>query len=147
LSLRYTPSIKIDNINDIQKIFKKILDSNQKKEISKGLTLFGPHRDDYEIFLNDSNLKAFGSQGQQRTSVLSLKLSEIDIVKEETGEFPVLLLDDVMSELDNNRQEYLLNNLDGIQTFITCTDKSFFKENANIESYFYEVSKGEAFKN
>ena len=147
LSLKYIPSIKTNDFQDIPNVFQKVLDNNIKKEIAKGMTLFGPHRDDYELFINDSSLKAYGSQGQQRTSVLSLKLSEIDIVKEDTDQFPVLLLDDVMSELDNCRQEYLLNNLEGIQTFITCTDKSFFKEGAASDAFFYQVSNGEAHKN
>lgn len=145
--LKYQPSIKYDNIQDIQNIFLKVLEVNVKKEIAKGVTLFGPQRDDYELYLNDINLKTFGSQGQQRTSVLSLKLSEIDIVKDETGQFPVLLLDDVMSELDNNRQEYLLNNLDGIQTFITCTDKSFFTDLTSSNAFYYQVIKGEIHRN
>ena len=80
--------------------------------------------------------KIYGSQGQQRTAVLSMKLAEIDIMKEDTGDCPVLLLDDVLSELDNNRQEYLFENIGKIQTFITCTDKSFFrKPDANAKLF------------
>lgn len=146
LDLRYTPSIDIkdiDNTKDIEKLFLKILDASQRKEILRGTTLYGPHRDDFEIYIDDVNIKAFGSQGQQRTAVLSIKLSEIKILKEENGEYPVLLLDDVMSELDRSRQEYLFENLKNIQTFITCTDINLIKEKISGESSFYRVSNGE----
>ncbi|WP_337960995.1 hypothetical protein [Caloramator sp. mosi_1] len=83
--------------------------------------MVGPHRDDLAIFINGIDVRNFGSQGQQRTAALSLKLSELEIVKSEVGEYPVLLLDDVLSELDPKRQFYLLNSLKDIQTIITCT--------------------------
>jgi len=86
--------------------------------------------------LNGLNLKMFGSQGQQRTSLLSLKLAEIEIIKSETDEDPVLLLDDVMSELDFKRREFLLENIRNVQTFITCTDKELF-ENRNFGDNLY----------
>ncbi|MCX7884598.1 MAG: DNA replication/repair protein RecF [Caloramator sp.] len=91
------------------------------KDIEKGYTLRGPHRDDIIIRINGTDARIYASQGQQRSAALSLKLSEIEIIKSEVGEFPILLLDDVMSELDINRQKHLLNTFKNIQTFLTCT--------------------------
>ena len=82
----------------------------------------GPHRDDINILINSMKAKNFGSQGQQRSAVLSLKLSEANLLSEIHGEKPVLLLDDVLSELDSKRQSYLLNKIDDYQVFITCCD-------------------------
>ena len=86
-----------------------------------GSTSVGPHRDDIAFLCNEIDLRRFGSQGQQRTAALSLKLSEIQIMEENLGEKPVLLLDDVLSELDVHRQNWLLGSMEGIQTLITCT--------------------------
>jgi len=99
------------------------LNSIRDIELKRCVTLIGPHRDDYEMELNGLNLKMFGSQGQQRTSLLSLKLAEIEI-------------DDVMSELDFKRREFLLENIRNVQTFITCTDKELF-ENRNFGDNLY----------
>lgn len=146
LIIKYAPSVKIDHFEDLEIIkqkFLKELEIKKRIEILKGSTLIGPQRDDYEFYLDDINLKIYGSQGQQRTSVLSMKLSEIEIMKEVNGEYPVLLLDDVMSELDNNRQEYLLNSLKNIQTFITYTEKDFFNDKIDSRSKFFYVCKGE----
>lgn len=129
LKIIYDPSIScanMDNLKDIEDCFHKKLEAVAAREIQKCTTLYGPQRDDYDILLNDMSTKQYGSQGQQRTSVLSMKLSEIDIMKEDTGENPVLLLDDVLSELDSKRQEFLFENIEGIQTFITCTDRNLF---------------------
>ena len=89
------------------------------REKMRQISLVGPHRDDLNFFLiNDRNVQTFGSQGQQRTTALSVKLAEIDLMKEETGEYPILLLDDVMSELDDSRQLHLLETIEGkVQTF------------------------------
>lgn len=121
--------------------FKKVLDNNMKKEIRNGASLYGPHRDDLEFYVNNSDLKAYGSQGQQRTAVLSLKLTEIDIIRELTGFSPVLLLDDVMSELDLSRKKYLLENINTRQTVITGTEKRTYAAFENISS-FYQVVNG-----
>lgn len=145
LSLLYAPSVKISDFEDIgrmEEIFLKTLEHSMDRDLYKGTTSYGPQRDDFEVLLNDSNLKLYGSQGQQRTAVLSLKISEIDIMKNETGEYPVLLLDDVMSELDSSRQQYLFKNLDHIQTFITSTDKGFFEGKLPESSLFYNISEG-----
>lgn len=95
------------------------------KELYQGTTLIGPHRDDLRFQVNNKNVQTFGSQGQQRTTALSVKLAEIDLMKEQTGEYPVLLLDDVLSELDDARQTHLLTAIqDKVQTFITTTSLS-----------------------
>ncbi|QCX33586.1 DNA replication/repair protein RecF [Caloramator sp. E03] len=91
------------------------------KDIERGYTLKGPHRDDIIIKINGIDARIFASQGQQRSAALSLKLSELELIKAEVGEYPVLLLDDVMSELDINRQKHLLSAFKSIQTFLTCT--------------------------
>lgn len=148
LNLRYNSSIEIkDNydIDLIEKNFLKTLDTLSHKEIQKNTTLCGPQRDDYELLLNELNVKMYGSQGQQRSSILSLKMGEIEIIKEETDEYPVLLLDDVLSELDKQRQIFLFKNLKGVQTFVTCTDKNFFDEELLYDITFLNVSKGNVF--
>ena len=147
LHLEYSPSVAVpedlaENLHEIKMAFLKKMERAAAREQALGTTLYGPQRDDYEIFINDASLKQYGSQGQQRTAVLSIKLSEIDIMKEETGDFPVLLLDDVMSELDSSRQEFLLKSLDHIQTFITSTDKSFYNRGDIGNTEFYTVSAG-----
>lgn len=149
LDIRYVPSFLINDYSSVVSIencFRRNMERNREKEIIKSTTLIGPQRDDYEIFLDDKSIKIYGSQGQQRTAALSLKMAEIDIMKEETGEWPVLLLDDVMSELDTKRQEYLFENLDGIQVFITCTEKSFFSKEAREKADFYRVISGSVTK-
>lgn len=101
------------------------LEKSFEKDFKLGYTTFGPHRDDIDIYLNDVEVKNFGSQGQQRTAALSLKLAELEIIKERTGEYPVLILDDVFSELDAERRQRLLKFTSRCQTFITTTDESF----------------------
>ena len=106
------------------------------------MTSIGPHRDDISFFINDIDIRKYGSQGQQRTSALSLKLAEIEIVKQIVGERPVLLLDDVLSELDCNRQRYLLDSIKDIQTIITCTGlEEFIQERIKINQV-YKVTNG-----
>lgn len=140
LLLKYSPSFEIDensNTQEIEVIFDRILEKSKMREIQKGSSLYGPHRDDIDIILNGESTKIYGSQGQQRTSVLSMKLAEIDLMKEEAGDSPILLLDDVLSELDDRRKEYLLENITGLQTFITCTDKRFFQRSTENAALFY----------
>ena len=140
LRLKYNPSFEfMAQSSDLQleDVLSKLLEKNRGKEIQKGSSMYGPHRDDIDIVLNDVSTKIYGSQGQQRTVVLSMKLAEIDLMKEESGDYPVLLLDDVLSELDDRRKDYLLDNIKGMQTFITCTDKLFFKKNMELAAFFY----------
>ena len=110
---------------DREKIKAALLEyytNNIDQDVMRGFTQKGPHRDDLSIKINDIDVRTFGSQGQQRTAALSLKLSEIEIIKSECGEYPILLLDDVMSELDLSRQKYLLESLRQLQTVLTCTN-------------------------
>lgn len=114
-----------ENTEEIEKILISKLSENIEKDIKLGFTTVGPHRDDIKISSNDIDLRSFGSQGQQRTASLSLKLAELSVFKENLGEYPILLLDDVLSELDENRQNKLLSFVSNIQTIITCTDFNF----------------------
>lgn len=107
-------------------LFDEILFKNRERDIKLKTTTTGPHRDDLVFLVNGIDIRKFGSQGQQRTAALSLKLSEIELVKQITGDTPVLLLDDVLSELDHNRQNYLLNRIIDIQTMVTCTGLNEF---------------------
>ena len=146
MKINYSSSIKIDNFDDeVEKIKETVfneLDRIKNIEIMRGTTLKGPHRDDYEIYINDLDVKSFGSQGQKRTVILSIKLSELQIIKEETGEYPVLLLDDVMSELDYKRREILFDCINNIQTFITCTEKDIFSKKEFKNILFFNVKNG-----
>ncbi|MCD2257158.1 DNA replication/repair protein RecF [Agrilactobacillus fermenti] len=126
LTFQYRTLIKQHALTDseetIYQEIKAIYTENQPREIEQGTTLYGPHRDDVLFFVNDQNVQAFGSQGQQRTTALSVKLAEIDLMAAQTGEYPVLLLDDVLSELDDVRQTHLLKAFqDKVQTFLTTT--------------------------
>ena len=102
----------------------------------------GPHRDDFGIYINDIDVRVYGSQGQQRTAALSLKLAEIELVKDIINDNPILLLDDVMSELDSKRRESLLSRISNIQTIITCTGyDDFIKQRINVDK-IYKISNG-----
>ena len=114
LVLRYEPNIDAEFLEDE-------LNRVREKDRKYAQTSVGPHRDDISFFIRGVDIRKFGSQGQQRTSALSLKLSEIELVRQTIHDTPVLLLDDVLSELDSNRQNYLLNSIHDIQTMITCT--------------------------
>lgn len=123
LNVNYITSIKnMENYDTIKSDLILRLKKNFDTDIRRGYTSVGPHRDDIETTINGINIKSFGSQGQQRTAALSLKLSEIEIIKNDVGEYPILLLDDVMSELDMNRQKDLIYALKDVQTIITTTD-------------------------
>ena len=113
---------------------------NRERDLKFKLTTIGPHRDDLCVMVNGIDIRKFGSQGQQRTAALSLKLSEIYLVKEVVKDTPVLLLDDVLSELDSNRQNYLLNSIHDVQTVITCTGLDEFVNNRfHINKIFHVV--------
>ncbi len=113
----------LSDVNDIEKKLYEKLKSHTKIDVLNHTTTKGPHRDDIEILINGKSVKTYGSQGQQRSSVLALKLAEASLLKEMTGENPIALLDDVMSELDEKRQDYILNHIKDLQVFITCCDK------------------------
>ena len=123
LTVEYLTSIKnLESYDTIKDNLLLLLKKNIEMDIRRGFTSVGPHRDDIDIKINDINIKVYGSQGQQRTAALSLKLSEIEIIKNDVGEYPILLLDDVMSELDAFRQKDLIYALNDVQTIITTTD-------------------------
>lgn len=129
-SLSYRPFgmdvLQGQNQEEITAQLKEKIAQNRSEDLRSGSTGIGPHRDDLEITINGRSVRAFGSQGQQRSSVLALKLAESRCIGDILGERPVILLDDVMSELDQSRREYLLNHLTGSQIFITCCDKGYF---------------------
>ena len=112
----------------------------------RGFTSVGPHRDDIQIEINGIDAKIFASQGQQRTIVLSIKLSEVEIIKMERGVYPVLLLDDVYSELDRDRRKYLTRSFNNMQTIITSTDIIDFNEIKEIDKSIFHIENGEIIK-
>ena len=131
LVLSYVPDTPADELGEK-------LDQVRAKDMKLCTTCAGPHRDDLSFVINGADIRKFGSQGQQRTSALSLKLSEIELVKMVIHDTPVLLLDDVLSELDSSRQNYLLNSIHNIQTIITCTGlDEFVKNRFQINKVFY----------
>ena len=136
--------IKIEYISDFtnQEEFLKEIKNSRKIDIIKGYTGKGIHRDDLKLFINDKEIGIYGSQGQHRSAILSIKLSELQIIKDETEENPILLLDDFMSELDKIRRQNFLEDVKDTQIIITCTDKLelknknkkiFFVENGNVK--------------
>ncbi|HAU84873.1 MAG TPA: DNA replication/repair protein RecF [Lachnospiraceae bacterium] len=135
LFIQYVPNVSEDEFE------AKLLKSRNKDMLIKN-TSVGPHRDDIQFLIKGVDLRKYGSQGQQRTSALSLKLAEIEMVKKVIGEKPVLLLDDVLSELDRNRQNYLLDSIKDIQTIVTCTGLEEFVNNRMIMDQIYEVING-----
>lgn len=133
LVLRYEPNIDAEFLEDE-------LNRVREKDRKYAQTSVGPHRDDISFFIRGVDIRKFGSQGQQRTSALSLKLSEIELVRQTIHDTPVLLLDDVLSELDSNRQNYLLNSIHDIQTMLTCTGLDEFVRNRfQIDKVFHVI--------
>ena len=121
--------------------YSKLLAERQRIDILRGNTGIGPHRDDLQLLLNALPLRSFGSQGQQRSAALALKLSQLEYVHQEIGEYPILLLDDVMSELDDSRRSQLLLFIDGrVQTFITVNDKDWIPELSG--NAYFKISGG-----
>lgn len=139
LKIVYEPNVSIED-------FEAELQRNHDRDIKSKMTNVGPHRDDFSFMSFDTDLRKFGSQGQQRTAALSLKLSEIELVKKLTKDTPILLLDDVLSELDSNRQNYLLNSIHDIQTIITCTGLEEFVNNRFELDLVYKVCEGKVTK-
>lgn len=130
-------------IEDISEKFKQKLEDRKKEEIQRGQALVGPHRDDIVFYINRQESTKFASQGQQRTIVLSLKLAELDIITQKTGEPPVLLLDDVLAELDDIRQNYLLQTInESTQTIITSVDTLLFDEKFLEDVKVYKIDNG-----
>ena len=143
LELEYISTEKTDPNDSVTELNEKLLDAFQNsrhEDYSTGYTSSGPHRDDLEIKINGISARKFGSQGQQRSAVLSLKLSEAELLYKKNGERPVILLDDVLSELDNMRQDFLLNKVEEYQVFVTCCEESN-KEQLRNGKVFY-ISDG-----
>ena len=141
LRIEYEPDTLID-------IYEEELNKSQEKDIKLKQTTVGPHRDDISFMVKrkdeekEIDIRKYGSQGQQRTAALSLKLSEIELVRKVTKDTPVLLLDDVLSELDSNRQNYLLNSIGDIQTIITCTGLDEFVNHRFEINKVFKVTNG-----
>lgn len=135
------------SVEEIAGIFKEKMTEVRQEEIIRAKTLIGPHRDDIEFFINNKSALNFASQGQQRTIVLSLKLAEIDIIRQKIDDTPLLLLDDVLAELDKTRQNFLLRSIgEDIQTIITSTDAHGFEAEFLNDVKIYHVKKGEVFE-
>ena len=135
LEIIYKPQAEADE-------FEERLKAATEKDIKFKMTSVGPHRDDLMFNANGIDIRTYGSQGQQRTAALSLKLSEIELVKKITKDNPVLLLDDVLSELDSSRQTHLLNSIGDIQTIITCTGLDDFVNNRFEYDKVFKVTEG-----
>ncbi|HZG14959.1 MAG TPA: DNA replication/repair protein RecF [Candidatus Bathyarchaeia archaeon] len=146
LSLHYENTCPVTEEMDTAAAEQAMLSAYEdlfEREKHRGSTLIGPHRDDFSLRINDVDVQTFGSQGQQRTSALSLKLAEIELIKEEVGEYPVLLLDDVLSELDEHRQTLLLETIqDKVQTFVTTTGVEGLKHQVLQQASRHYVREG-----
>lgn len=135
LEIEYLPNILEDD-------FEKKLKENRNNDIYQKTTLIGPQRDDLLFYINKKDVRKFGSQGQQRSTALSLKLSEIELFKKKTGENPIFLLDDVLSELDIHRQNFLIDVLGNIQTILTCTGLDEFIKKRKENSKIFNIYNG-----
>lgn len=135
IRLLYEPDVE-------EKVFEEKLQSEREKDLRFRVTSVGPHRDDFCVQTNGIDIRKYGSQGQQRTAALSLKMSEIYLVEKVTKDHPVLLLDDVLSELDSSRQNYLLQSIHNIQTVITCTGLDELIENNFSIDRVFRVTEG-----
>lgn len=138
LILKYEPDTEKENLYEN-------LVKNRERDIKFKTTTSGPHRDDFGFYNGDINIRTYGSQGQQRTTALSLKLAEIELVKRKINDTPILLLDDVLSELDAKRQNHLLNYFTDVQTIITCTGLDEFVQNRFNIDKVYRVADGKIF--
>ena len=145
LSILYKPNISFDNYEDdsLKKTMMEILNKNYQRELHIGMTMFGPHRDDFQFQLNDVDMKLFSSQGQQKSAVLAYKLSTIPIFEEKNGTKPVLLLDDIFSELDLKKKNRLLKYVNqDIQSIITTTDLKNISKKSLENTTIFKVSNG-----
>lgn len=146
LEIMYKPSVEVLEGQDLSKMIESFQEKFSKvriREMERGTTLFGPHRDDLLFFVNGRDVQTFGSQGQQRTTALSVKLAEIELIHNEIGEYPILLLDDVLSELDDYRQSHLLNTIQGrVQTFVTTTSVEGIDHQTLKDASTYIVQAG-----
>ncbi len=146
ISVKYVPNIDINEFDSetIRKKLKHLFKKYYNKELNYGMTLYGPHRDDFYFEYNNYDLKYFGSQGQQKLAILSFKLSEIDIFKEYCGTLPILLLDDIFSEFDVKKRNQLLKKIscNDIQSIITTTDLKNIQRKYIENAYVFQVKNG-----
>ena len=149
-SVSYQATIPLEDgltPSQMKKIYMNQFKKNQTREADQATTLIGPHRDDLIFYLNEVPVQTYGSQGQQRSTVLSLKLAEIELMKLSTGEYPLLLLDDVLSELDDDRQTHLIKAIENkVQTFITTTSLDGIKQQFINEPVVIPIEKGTILK-
>lgn len=147
LEIQYKPSVNVSEEPDWSKMIKSYENKFaeiREREIDRGVTMAGPHRDDLAFAVNGRDVHTFGSQGQQRTAALSVKLAEIELIYSEIREYPILLLDDVLSELDDYRQSHLLNAIQGrVQTFVTTTSVDGVDHQTLREASMYTVKAGQ----
>lgn len=148
INFQYNSTVKFnkEDLNEIQENTLNMLRENEEKDIETKTTQIGPHRDDILIKINDKEVRAFGSQGQKRSAVLTMKLSEVELIKNETNHYPILLLDDVYSELDQNRKNYLSRLFKNVQTFITTTDVDSIGDLSNLDIEKIQIKDGNYFK-
>src|SRR5699024_3365518 len=146
LDILYKTIVDVSEEADKEKIMDAYLvkfQAIEEREIERGTTLAGPHRDDLIFHVNGKDVQTYGSQGQQRTTALSLKLAEIDLIHNEVGEYPILLLDDVLSELDDSRQSHLLNTIKGkVQTFVSTTSVSGINHETLQAAELFQIHNG-----
>ncbi|MCM2676458.1 DNA replication/repair protein RecF [Alkalicoccobacillus plakortidis] len=146
LKLIYLSTVEVSedlNLSTLKERLHAVYKQKKDKEQIRGTTLFGPHREDIGFLVNEKDVQSYGSQGQQRTTALALKLAEIELIKEEVGEYPVLLLDDVLSELDDYRQSHLLETIQRkVQTFVTTTGLAGVHQKALENAEVFEVKLG-----
>lgn len=145
LSIVYENNLDLENfeLEEIKSRFLHKLKSNIKREISQGMTLYGPHRDDFSFYINNENMKFYASQGQQRLAIISFKLAEVSFFKEEKGTSPILLLDDIFSELDIKKRNKLIEFIpNDIQTIITTTDLKNIQKRIINQSKIFIVDHG-----
>lgn len=139
-TMSYDACLKEDGC--IAQQMRERLKQSRQEDVLRGVTCFGIHREDIALYLNGREMKLFASQGQVRTAALSMKLSQMEIFQQETGERPILLLDDVMSELDMTRRKHLLEEIQNTQTFVTCTDESDLEGCHERRSYRVSLAEG-----
>ncbi len=146
LDLQYAPTINVseaDEKENIVTVLKESFERLETKEVERGTTLIGPHRDDLIFHVNGKNVQTFGSQGQQRTTALSLKLAEIELIYQEINDYPILLLDDVLSELDDFRQSHLLDTIEGkVQTFVSTTSVDGIHHQTLQKAEIFRIDNG-----
>ena len=143
LTIKYIPNVDINNIDNIKKNMFEKLKNYYDREVFLGNTLVGPHRDDFSFKLGENDLISYGSQGQLKMAILALKLAEIEVFKDTCGEYPVLLLDDLFSELDVGKRNKVINFLNkDIQTIVTTTDLKNIDKHLVKSALIYKIDNG-----